>query len=284
MTPLSRNKPAQDRAIPFEGIVNARELGGLTMADGRMVRSGLLVRSGNLSQATDNDVALLKTRFRLSDVFDFRFDAEIAAEPDRAIAGVRHTQLATLPQKMIDGFSSGRSNTEQVKSADFTNALAHHAFNPEAQELARQLYPAIVSDARAQQRYGAFLRGVLDAAGGVLWHCSQGKDRAGWATAFVLAALGAGRETIVTDFDRSNQDYVPAVATLCARVKEMGGGEAEYTFIRSMVGVSTENFSRTLDWIDAQYGSLQAYLEKALGFSAAEQKRLQERYLYFSAK
>ncbi len=284
MTPLSCNKPAQDRAIPFEGIVNARELGGLTMADGRMVRPGLLVRSGNLSQATDNDVALLKTRFRLSDVFDFRFDAEIAAEPDRAIAGVRHTQLATLPQKMIDGFSSGRSNTEQVKSADFTNALAHHAFNPAAQELARQLYPAIVSDARAQQRYGAFLRGVLDAAGGVLWHCSQGKDRAGWATAFVLAALGAGRETIVADFDRSNQDYVPAVATLCARVKKMGGGEAEYTFIRSMVGVSTENFSRTLDWIDAQYGSLQAYLEKALGFSAAEQKRLQERYLYFSAK
>ena len=69
------------RAIAFEGIENARDMGTLVMQDGRRVRSGMLLRSGNLSQATDGDVKVLKERYRLSDVFDFRFEAEANAAP-----------------------------------------------------------------------------------------------------------------------------------------------------------------------------------------------------------
>ena len=58
-----------------------------------------------------------------------------------------------------------------------------------------------------------------------------------------------------------------------------GGGEPELAFIRAMVGVSVENFERTLEMIDAQYGSLPAYLEKALGFTAEEQQKMKEKYL-----
>ena len=59
----------------------------------------------------------------------------------------------------------------------------------------------------------------------------------------------------------------------------MGGGENELAFIRAMVGVSTENFQSTLDLIDSQYGSLSAYLEKALGFTAEDQEKLRDKYL-----
>ena len=61
--------------------------------------------------------------------------------------------------------------------------------------------------------------------------------------------------------------------------REKGGGEPELAFVRAMVGVSVENFEQTLDLIDAQYGSLTAYLEKALGFSAAEQEKMKQKYL-----
>ena len=268
-----------DRTIPFEGIENARELGGLTMKDGRSVRRGLLIRSGNLHKATDADVQRLKDPFRLTDVFDFRYDAEAAADPDRTIEGVRRTPLSTLPQRFIDGFSSGRADTTQVKSSDFVEGLVRYAFQPQAQELARTVYPAIVADSLSQQRYGAFLRGVLAAEGGTLWHCSQGKDRAGWATAFVLGALGASRETIVDDFDLSNRYYAPYVEKMLARIDELGGGEAEKAFIRAMMGVSKENFVATLDLIDRQYGSLAHYIEEKLGFSNEEQEALRRKYL-----
>lgn len=268
-----------ERTIPFERIENGRELGGLVMPDGRSIRRGMLVRSGNLSKASDQDVAILKDRFHLSDVYDFRFDAEAQADPDRIIEGVTIIRLSTLPQAFIDGFSSGRADTTQVKAADFVEALTRYAFDSRAQQMAKNLYPAIVTDTLSQKRYGAFLKGVLDAQGGVLWHCSQGKDRAGWGTAFVLAALGADRKTIVEDFNQSNIFYAPYVETLSARIKEMGGSEPELAFLRAMVGVSVENFERTLDLIDAQYGSLSVYLEKALGFTAREQEQLRNKYL-----
>ena len=275
----SCNLKPQDRFIPFEGIENGRELGGLVMQDGRSIRWGKLVRSGNLHMASDKDVALLKDRFQLTDVFDFRFDAETAGAPDREMEGVHNTHLSTLPQALVDGFTAGRADTTQIQVGGFMERLAEYAFNPKAQEMGRQLYPAIVMDPTSQQRYGAFLRGVLDAEGGVLWHCSQGKDRCGWGAAFVLAALGASRETIVEDFDLSNVSYAAQVEALSQKVIEMGGGENELAFIRAMVGVSTENFRSTLDLIDSQYGSLSAYLEKALGFSAEEQAALQSKLL-----
>lgn len=269
----------KDRTLVFDGIENARELGGLVMQDGRTIREGVLVRSGELSKASDADVALLKERFALTDVFDFRFELERSRKPDREMEGVTNTWLSTLPQAFLSAFASGRVDSTTVQSASLLEALASYAFHPQAQEMAQKLYPAIVTDTTSQKRYGEFLRGVLEAKGGALWHCSQGKDRCGWGSAFVLAALGAGRETIVEDFALSNVSYEKAVEALSAQVVQKGGGEPELAFIRAMVGVSVENFERTLEMIDAQYGSLPAYLEKALGFTAAEQQKMKEKYL-----
>ena len=269
----------KDRTVAFEGIENARELGGLEMQDGRRIRAGKLVRSAELSKATDADVALLKKRFGLTDIFDFRFEAERGKAMDREIEGVTNTWLSTLPEKFVAAFASGRADTTVVKSRSLMETLAEYAFNPKAQEMAQKLYPAIVMDTTSQKRYGEFLRGVLSSKGGALWHCSQGKDRCGWGSAFVLAALGASRETIVEDFALSNVSYAPAVEAISATTQEKGGGEAELSFIRAMIGVSVENFESTLDLIDSRYGSIQAYLEQALGFSAEEQESMKRKYL-----
>lgn len=269
------------RVIAFEGIENGRDMGGLVMQDGRMVRFDMLVRSGNLATATDGDVAVLTNRFRLSDVFDFRFDAEVAAAPDRVISGVTYTQLSTLPEAFIAAMSSGSSSSSQdaIDTRDIGSLVIGKAFDPQAQAFARQLYPAIVTSAQAQAYYGQFLRGVLAAKGGVLWHCSQGKDRAGWGSAFVLAALGASRQVIVDDFDLSSQSYAARVEELSAMVRDKEGGAEAVAFIQAMVGVSRENFEATLDLIDQQYGSLSAYIVNQLGFSKAEQQQLRAKYL-----
>ena len=267
------------RAIAFEEIENARDIGSLAMQDGKVIRTGLLVRSGNLSKATDSDVAVLKEKYHLTDVFDFRFEAEANAAPDRIIDGVSYTHLSTLPKAFIQGFSSSRPDSTKIDTRDMVAVLMKYAFEPKAQTMARQLYPAIVVDSTAQHYYGEFLRGVLNAKGGVLWHCSQGKDRAGWASAFLLATLGASRETIVEDFDLSNQSYARQVEALSAKVSTKEGGKEAVAFIRAMVGVNRENFEATLDLIDQKYGSLSQYIENQLGFSKREQLQLRTKYL-----
>ena len=276
---FSAQVACSQRAITFDGIENARDMGTLIMQNWQTVRTGMLVRSGNLSKATDGDVAVLKEKYRLTNVFDFRFEAEANAAPDRIIDGVSYTHLSTLPQAFIQGFSSNRPDSAKMDTRDMLAVLMKYAFDPQAQTMARRLYPAIVTDSTAQRYYGTFLRGVLRAKGGVLWHCSQGKDRAGWASAFLLAALGASRETIVEDFDLSNQSYAPQVEALTAKVQGKDGSDEAAAFIRAMVGVSRENFEAALDLIDQRYGSLSAYIEDQLGFSREEQQQLRIKYL-----
>lgn len=249
------------------------------MQDGKTIRTGMLIRSGDLSKATDADMSMLRQCYHLTDVFDFRYEAEAEAAPDRVADGVSYTHLSTLPMSLVQGFASQSSVASKDATKDLMAILLKYAFDPKAQTMGRQLYPAIITDSLAQRYYGMFLRGVLRAEGGVLWHCSQGKDRAGWASAFVLAALGASRHEIVDDFDLSNQSYARQVEAMQAKVREMGGGDEAVAFIQAMVGVSRENFEVTLDLIDHFYGSLSLYLENQLGFSKGEQQLLKDKYL-----
>lgn len=41
--------------------------------------------------------------------------------------------------------------------------------------------------------------------GSVLWHCTAGKDRAGFGTALVLSALGVDKNTVIDDYMLSNK-------------------------------------------------------------------------------
>ncbi len=276
---ISAQVANSQRAIAFDGIENARDMGGLVMQDGQTVRMGMLVRSGCLAKASDNDVAVLKEKYCLTNVFDFRFEAEANGAPDRIIDGVSYTHLSTLPKAFIFGSPSNNAKTTNTGTSDILPILMKYAFDPKAQAMAYKLYPAMVADSTAQHYYGEFLRGVLNAKGGVLWHCSQGKDRAGWATAFLLAALGASRDVIVEDFDLSNQSYTRQMEAMTVKVREQGGGDEAVTFIRAMVGVSRENFEATLDLIDQRYGSLSEYIANQLGFSKEEQQQLRAKYL-----
>ena len=108
--------------------------------------------------------------------------------------------------------------------------------------------------------------------------------------AFVLAALGANKETIVEDFDRSNQSYACQIEALTAQVRDMAGqrvgdgtsgmdGNEAIAFICAMVGVSRENFEATHDLIDREYGSLSQYIENQTDFSKEKQQQFRTKYL-----
>lgn len=262
--------------MEFEAIVNARDLGGLP-AGGKTVRSGLLLRTAHLHDATDRDIQVLRDRFCLRKVFDFRTMTEAAFQPDREIPGAEHVFLPTLD------IEAERRSGEAVPAETWTDLPSHIvrlAFTPLFQKKARELYPSLITSEFSQLQYAAFLNMILETPdGAVLWHCSQGKDRTGIGAALILGALGADRETIVADFDHSNINYRPLVERFCAEVEARGGGEEEKDVIRAFMGVSTRNFSRTLDLIDREWGSLEAYLLGPIGLTADDLAVLRGRYL-----
>ncbi len=260
----------------FEQVVNVRDLGGLPVG-GRRIRSGRLLRTAHLHDASDADVRLLAKHFRLRVIFDFRTFSEAQALPDREVPGAEHIMLPTLDVE------AERASGEAVPAEtwlDLPSHIVRLAFTPLFQQKARELYPSLVISEFSQLQYATFLNKILETPdGAVLWHCSQGKDRTGIGAAFILGALGADRETIVADFDRSNDSYRPLVDRLCAEINALGGGEEQKDVVRAFMGVSTRNFCRTLDLIDARWGSLGNYISTCLGLTEDDCRVLRERYL-----
>lgn len=260
----------------LEGVINARDLGGIRIG-GKTVKPGLLLRTGHLNEVSDESVRHLSQDLHLKKIFDFRTLQEAAFQPDREIPGAEHILLPTLDVE------AEKASGEAVPQETFLNLPAHIvqlSFTHLFQQKARQLYPSLVLSEFSQLQYATFLNLILETEeGSVLWHCSQGKDRTGIGAALILGALGADTETIVEDFDRSNEVYRPVVDKLCAQVVEAGGGEKEMDVVRAFMGVSVKNFRYALKLIDANWGSIPGYLEEAMGIMDDDLAVLRARYL-----
>ncbi len=270
--------------LPVKGIVNARELGGYPVQGGT-VRSGLLLRTAHLADATDADIRYL-SGLPVVKVIDFRMEEEKKGTADRQVPGADHIALPVDASGNAAAQASEREKKRFTggRKFDYKKIIMLAAFNDLAKKIARGMYPTLFFDPVCQKQYAEFFRIVLSTENGaVLFHCTQGKDRAGIASALLLAALGASRETIIADFDATNRVYESDVRKYTRRVKFWGGKEEEIGVVKAILGCNTDNFVKVLDRIDAEYGSLDAYLEKALGVSAADRAVLRGRYLSVSS-
>lgn len=267
--------------LPVKGIVNARDLGGYAVQDGRIVREGRLLRAAHLADASDADIRYLE-QLPVTVVIDFRKEQEKVGKVDREVPGARYTSLPVDPSgnAMATATEEEKKKFSGQKKFDVRKVIVFAAFNKKAQAVAREMYPTLLFDPDCQRQFARFFRLVLETDhGAVLFHCTQGKDRTGIASALLLAALGADRETIVADFDATNRVYEKDVRKFSRRVRFWGGKEEEVAVVKAFLGCNTENFIKALDRIDQEFGSLQAYLKGPIGLTDADIQTLRERYL-----
>lgn len=264
--------------IIFDNILNARDLGGIIGAGGRPIRPHRLLRTAHLHDASDADVERLLREYNLCRVFDFRSLNEFNAVPDREMEGVQHHLLPTIDMRAEQ--DTGKPIPEEA-FLELDRHIVNYSFYPEVQQMAANMYPSLIRSEFSQLQYAAFLRLIVEAPedGGILWHCAQGKDRTGWGAAFLMFALGVDRETVIADFDQSNEAYTPIVTKLNNDILERGGGEAEMAVIQAFMGVSTANFISTLQLIDREYGGMTNYLHEILCLTPDDIRILRKRYL-----
>lgn len=264
--------------VIFEHIDNARDLGGIPAAGGREIRPHRLIRTAHLHDASDADLERLKTEYNLCRIFDFRSMNEFKVVPDREIEGVQHHLLPTIDMRAEQ--QTGKPIPDEA-FFELDRHIVNYSFYPEVQVMARNMYPSLIQSEFSQLQYAAFLRLIVEAPedGGILWHCAQGKDRTGWGAAFLMFALGVERQTVIDDFELSNEAYRPIVEKLNRDIDERGGGEAEKAVIQAFMGVSTPNFISTLDLIDREYGGMTNYLHDILCLTHEDMQSLRKRYL-----
>ena len=167
-----------ERGLPLTGVVNARDAGGYRTADGRRVRTGLVLRTGALDKATDADLADLAAR-GVRVVEDLRTSYERIAGPDRlpegAAGAIRDVMAQASPLAAVAALAGG---------AD--------------------MYRGFITTPGANEAFAAVLRDIATTDGAVLYHCSAGKDRTGWTSAVLLTLLGVDRATVTEDYLLSN--------------------------------------------------------------------------------
>ena len=164
-----------DRSLKLAGASNFRDLGGYTGADARPVRWRRLFRSDHLAALTPQDAEVF-TSLGVTRVFDFRGRDERAAVPYE-LPGVAQHPLPiepTVVQRMKDLLDAGQAVTP-----------AHTV------ELMQETYRAFVHDNAA--RFAALFQHLLDSDAPLVFHCTAGKDRTGFAAALILLALDVPR-------------------------------------------------------------------------------------------
>jgi len=104
----------------------------------------------------------------------------------------------------------------------------------------------------------------------VVIHCTSGKGRTGIVSALVLAALGVNEEAIMKDYRLSNDYFNIPKASRYAYKLPINSQEA----ITTIYSAKEDFLNAAKEQIDAEYGSVQAYLKKGIGLSAEDIERL----------
>jgi protein-tyrosine phosphatase len=246
---------AGTRALVVDGLLNVRDLGGLTTPDGRRVRSGRVVRSDNLRGLTDEGAVALVRDLGPRLVLDLRTEAECARE-GRGLAHVDDVRYVNLPLQPKAALSP-----EQVAAGLATNLFDDYVLQIRDNGTPLLAALELLSD-------GAALPAVV--------HCTAGKDRTGVLVALLLDLLGVAREQIVADYAATTDNMPGILDRIRSSPFFQGNGlAAAPAWIFESTPATMRDF---LSWLDDEVGGTERWAT-GNGLSPAALQRLRENLL-----
>lgn len=182
---MSNYDPETQRLF-FDDLINCRELGGMPGSDGRVFRSGILLRAGSPSIASPKATELLKEH-GVKTVVDLRSEAEVRhyGNPFRED---KDTKFYNIPLFM------GDPDAAEDPTMKF---LETHTLGDFYVLMVQNLGPRIADVMRVF---------ITDTDGYTLFHCAHGKDRTGVIAALLYMLIGASPENIVLNY-KVSYDY-----------------------------------------------------------------------------
>jgi protein tyrosine/serine phosphatase len=252
----------------FQAIRNFRDYGGYPTKDGRALRTGRLYRSAHPFEATDTDLATLDA-LGITAIVDLRRPAEREKYPSRRSPGfagrvVEHAGLegVALPPHLA-AFADAGSSAAAARRAML------------------EIYKAFPHDPMLVDLYRDFFAVLSETDGAVLIHCAAGKDRTGFGVAMLQHLAGVNRDTIVTEFLKTNQSDLIGEATMAAmKANSMRDGVAfSDDAIVTVLSVEPEYLDASFTAIEQRNGSIDEYLHDVLGVTPARCEAIRDRLI-----
>lgn len=223
------------RCIANTGAPNLRDLGGYAARDGRTVKWGMMFRSDDLNDLTDDDVTVLE-KLGVRTVVDFRTAHESESWPDRLPTTARRSINIPIDAGRIIGRI--RESDLDIRKTTGIMISVYRDLAGRHQNAFKQFFAILSEPARLP----------------LLFHCTAGKDRTGFAAALFLTALGVDRETVMDDYLFSGEclkkRYTPGVDYVEA--------------LTPLYQVAPEFLMAAFEVIDHQYGGPEEYLRNQM--------------------
>lgn len=217
--------------LAWEGLYNARDLGGLPAAGGP-TRHRAVVRSEVPTRLTAEGHRRLR-HYGITGFLDLRSPEEAESEPSPFAALDSYRRVALLDARAMKRV---RRMTESEELFEFLlldrGDLLGHAL-------------------------GTLLQ--LSERGGVLVHCRAGKDRTGVLAALLLANAGVPWKVIGDEHARSDSNLAPLFAIWAAEAASLPEQERALASMRRFVATE-RSIQRALGQVDAIFDGIPAYL------------------------
>lgn len=251
-------------SAPLTSIPNFREMGGLPAREGRL-RMGALYRSGHLAKASDKDLNEL-IKLGVKRIIDFRTDYDQDADggADNIPIGVSYLRL---PLPDVSGRQAEMRTLLVQEDASTFNVKFGRGV---ALDIATSAVAVMADHPSQRQVFGEFIRLVAaEPKVPILWHCSAGKDRAGWAATLLGITLGVPDDVLIQHYLESNAN--PRLQSFLDHCISKG---INPDAIRPLIFVHSDYIQAGFDAIDTRWNSRDEYLQIGLGLSDTQIRKL----------
>ena len=234
------------RKILFDGTSNTRELGGYKTEDGRSLKWGVLYRSDKLSELTDADQEYL-LQLGIKRVIDFRSSEEKQNEPDQLPSTLKYIEMP------IEADGAIRPKVEAILKGDL---------NEDVGAILVETNKEFISDFSGV--YKGFIESLIENQEPTLFHCTAGKDRAGFAAALVLLAVGVPEKIVIEDYMKTNKYTEETIQDYINKINLYSLGSVDAEILRPLLGVEERFIRAALDEIKQKYGSVENFIRDEL--------------------
>lgn len=255
---------------------NFRDLGGLCSRDGRMVRKGLFLRSGKLTDLSLKDMEFFK-KCRLGTIIDLRTPGEVKDEPDTMIKGSIYKWIPIFEESVL-----GLTPHFKGKSFREINKLFSKEQVRKLIPDMPKLYQDMILDSSARRQIGEIIRLIMDNVHNdmtTLFHCTSGKDRTGVISAILLSLLGVEDNDIVNDYLLSNTAVRRRATFIGAAVALFKRDLGIARDVRNALMADRANIDAVLQIIRERFGSVEEFIRDELGISDFEIWRFRQEAL-----
>ena len=250
----------------MQGIHNFRDFGGYQTKDGRIIKKGLLYRSGGLHKATDTDLDELAA-LGIKTICDLRSEQERIMEPDRIpdLSAVTFFNISMRPIVDYHSRSLKRLGSLMFGKERRTDYIA------ESYKAYRDYATGYLPQLKA-----LFKRISNPENLPVLIHCSAGKDRTGVVSSLIQQMVGVSADVAMDDYLITNQNMDAYNADIMRQLSKLAYFGVPWKMYVPLFDARRDYLNAAFSQVKEEFGALDNWMRNGLKFFEKDHAQLAE--------